>query len=158
MTPVILLEELKKFIEESTKNILLETKNKEKNCERVPKVILGNLPRKEAETNDVPYIVLKFLTGKDLQEAGAQTEAKAKIRILAVTYSEDRSKGYIDALNVITKIRFDLLMKRVVGKCFKLDLPVEYIVYEEDISPYTIAEMVCNFDIPPIEQEVNKWL
>lgn len=156
MTPVILLEELKKFVEESTKNILLETKNNAKN--RIPKVIVGNLSRKEAEINDVPYIVLKFLTGQDLQEAGTPTEAKAKIRILVVTYSEDRSKGYIDALNVITRIRVDLLMKRVVGKCFKLDLPIEYIVYEEDISPYTIAEMVCNFDIPPIEQEVNKWL
>ncbi|MCL2107810.1 MAG: hypothetical protein FWH20_00500 [Oscillospiraceae bacterium] len=139
MTVNVLLDGLKSFIEENTKDIILPVrlvKNKttpeyekrkgEDVTHRPPKVYKMRLPTKEAETNEIPYILLQFLTGKDQQKPGEPPDSECHIRIIVATYSEDGSEGAGDLLNVLVRIRTALLKAGVVGNQFLLRKPLEY--------------------------------
>lgn len=161
MTAVILLDELKKFIEENTKDIILSVRtkpNSEEPNERPVEVHKMRLPDKEGETKRIPYILLQFLTGKDEQEEGKSLESECKIRIIVATYSEDGGEGAMDVLNVLTRIRISLLKDGVIGEQFMIKKPLEYIVYPDDTAPYYMGEMLTIWEMPEIEREVkNIW-
>ncbi|SHG90337.1 hypothetical protein [Tepidibacter thalassicus] len=161
MTAVVLLEELKKYIEEHTKDIILSVRVKpssEEAKERPAEVHKMRLPDKEGETKRIPYILLQFLTGKDKQEEGESPESECKIRIIVATYSEDGGEGAMDVLNVLTRIRISLLKDGVVGEQFLIKKPLEYIVYPDDTAPYYMGEMLTIWEMPEIEREVrNIW-
>ena len=85
MTPLDLLQSLKAYCEEKTGDMQLLARVPENGTEsatRPPKVFIGNLPDKEAEKKEAPYILLKFLTGKNEDE-----ERKCMVRIICVTFS-----------------------------------------------------------------------
>lgn len=173
MTAVVLLQELKKFIENATKDIILPVrpvKNKtypgidsgavdtaggEIITERAPEVHLMRLPDKDAETNRIPYIVLQFLTETDDQQPGEEEDNECKIRIVVATYSEDGGIGAVDLLNVLTRIQTALLKAGEVGKQFLLRRPLEFVVYPDDTSPYYLGEMLTKWEMPTIKREVH---
>lgn len=173
MTPVVLLTELKKFIEENTKDIILSVrpvKNKTlppgvktvkpaqepegEVTHRAPEVHIMRLPDKEAETQRIPYILLQFLTGKDEHKPAEQPDSECNIRIIAVTYSEDGGEGATDLLNVLTRIRVALLKAGEVGQQFLLRKPLEYIVYPEETNPYFLGEMLTIWEMPAVQREI----
>lgn len=156
MTPTILLEELKKYIEEKTKNILLPVRNKRGEVaeERPPKVYLMNLPTKEEEVQQIPYILIKYLTGKDDQILGDNVEAQASIRIIVATYAEDAEEGGMALLNVISTLRYNFLKEQEIAKQFRLILPLENIIYPENTRPYYLGEIMSLWTLPAIEREV----
>jgi hypothetical protein len=158
LTPVLLLEELRKFIDENTRDIVLSVrpaKGGKKPGKRAAEVHKMRLPDKDTETKQVPYILLQFLTGSDDQEPGDQPDSECKIRIIIATYSEDGSEGATDVLNVITRIRIALLKAGEIGKQFLLRMPLEYIVYPDDTAPYYMGEMLTVWEMPIIQREVN---
>lgn len=175
MTPNELLNELKRFIEEQTKDIILSVrpvnnkvfpepsgKKKTDNADNEPltraaEVHLMRLPNKDAETNQIPYILLQLLTGIDEQEQGKEPDSVCKIRIVFATYSEDASAGSMDLLNVITRIRVALLKQGVIGKQFTIRKPLEYAVYPDETGPYYFGEMLTIWGIPTIKREVNLY-
>ncbi|MEZ3437606.1 MAG: hypothetical protein K1W18_01840 [Oscillospiraceae bacterium] len=175
MTPIELLYELKRFIEEQTKDIILSVrpvKNKvipepsdkkktssadEEPLTRAAEVHLMRLPDKDAETNRIPYILLQLLTGIDEQEQGKDPDSACRIRIVVATYSEDGSAGSMDLLNVITRIRVALLKKGVIGKQFTLRKPLEYTIYPDETGTYYLGEMLTIWGIPTIKREVNLY-
>jgi len=170
MTPVVLLDRLKEFIEDSTKDFMLSVrpvKNKvlpghepAKSPEdiitrRAPEVHKMRLPDKDAETQRIPYIVLQFVTGTDEHEPADAPESVCKIRIIATTYSEDGGEGATDLLNVLTRIRIALLKAGEVGNQFLLRKPLEYVIYTDDTNPYFLGEMLTIWEMPTIQREVN---
>lgn len=176
MTPVVLLEALKRFIEENTEDIILSVrpvKNKTvpvprargkaapteppegEITERAAEVHIMRLPDKEAETQRIPYILLQFLTGTDEQKPEEQPDSECKVRIVVATYSEDGGEGATDLLNVLTRIRVALLKAGEVGKQFLLRKPLEYIVYPDDTNPYYLGEMLTIWEMPIIQREVH---
>lgn len=158
MTPIVLLDELKKFIEEHTKDIILSVRVKPNSgeiSERAAEVHKMRLPTKDAETKLIPYILLQFITGKDQQEEGQSSESECKIRIVVATYSEDGGEGALDVLNLLTRIRIALLKAGVIGEQFLIKKPLEYIVYPDDTAPYYMGEMLTIWEIPEIEREVE---
>jgi len=163
MTPINLIDALKEFIEEQVKDIFLSVRTKGENAEpqsRAAEVHKMRLPDKEAETKLVPYILLQFLTGKDTQEPGKDTESECKVRIVVATYSEDGGVGAYDVLNVITRIRVALLKTGIIAEQFllKLESPLEYIVYTDETAPYYLGEMITTWELPTIEREVqSEW-
>jgi len=118
VTPVILLDEIKKFIEAETKDIILQVRSKEGSQERAAEVHKMKLPEKDDSTQKIPYILVQFLTGKDDQKAGEHPESECKIRIVVATYSEDGGEGSMDVLNVLTRIRTALLKKGIICLCY----------------------------------------
>jgi len=159
MTAINLLECLEAFVKEKTADIMLQVKvrnrNQEEVKERAADVYKMRLPKKEDQTEKVPYILLQLLTGKDDKEDGEPEESVCKIRIVVATYSEDGSEGALDVLNVILRIRSELKKAGVVGERFVLQNPLEYIVYPDSTQPYYLGEMVTNWSIPTIEREVT---
>lgn len=157
MTPTILLETLRDYIEGKTKDLILplRVKTGATEKERPPKVYMMNLPSKEDEIQQIPYILIKYLTGKDEQQSGNETQSEARVRIIVATYNEDGQEGALALLNVISRIRLALLKDREVGGQFRLIMPVESIVYPENTSPYYLGEMMTMWTLPPIEREVE---
>ena len=72
MTPLDLLDALKDYIENEIKGLVLPTRvdrKSGKTPERPAEVHELALPDKKSETERIPYVLLKFLTGKDDQDS-----------------------------------------------------------------------------------------
>ena len=171
MTPNDLLDALKAFIEKITKDLILEvypivnrvpTPNNEKKSggkvtNRAAEVHIMRLPSKDAETSRIPYVLLQLLTGDDMQEQGQEADSSCKLRIICATYSADASKGSIDLLNLITRIRIGLLKQGVIGDVFTLRKPLEWACYPDDTGCYYLGEMITNWGLPTVTREVNLY-
>lgn len=159
MTAINLLECLEEFVKEKTADIKLQVRVRNRDPkeikERSADVYKMRLPKKEDQTEKIPYILLQFLTGKDDKEGGEPEESMCKIRIVVATYSEDDGEGAFDVLNVILRIRSELKKAGVIGDRFVLHNPLEYIVYPDSTEPYFLGEMITNWSIPTIEREVT---
>lgn len=156
MTPLDLLESLKSYCKEITKDMRLIARVPENGTEageRPPKVFVGNLPDKESEKKAAPYILLKLLTKKTDDE-----ESVCRVRIIGVTYSEDKQENYIQCLNLITKIETKLLEDVVIGGKYSCQKPIETIIYDDDLEVYQIGEMMTIWEMPKVERNVRQYL
>lgn len=156
MTPLDLLEALKAYCEEITKEMRLLSrvqKNSTQVAKHSPAVFLGNLPDKETEKKAVPYILLKLLTGKDDDE-----ESICRVRIICVTFSEDKQENYRQCLNLVTEIRTKLLEDVVIDNRFSCQKPVEFIIYGDDLEVYQIGEIMTIWEMPQVKRNVRKYL
>ena len=156
MTPLDLMESLKAYCEDKTKDMLLVARvpdNGTEAGERPPKVFIGNLPDKEAEKKQAPYILLKLLTTKDEDE-----ESTAMVRIIVVTFSEDKQENYIQCLNVVSKIKSSLLEDVVIQERYSCQKPIETIMYDDDLEVYQIGEIMTTWEMPQVQRNINKYL
>lgn len=156
MTPLDLLESLKAYCEENTKDMLLVARvpeNGKEAGERPPKVFIGNLPDKESEKKAAPYILLKLLSKKVDDE-----ENICRVRIICVTFSEDKQENYIQCLNLLTRIETKLLEDVVVDNRYSCQKPIESIMYDDDLEVYQIGEMMTIWELPKPERDVRKYL
>lgn len=156
MTPLELLEALKGYCEEITKDMRMLArvpKNSTQAAERAPEVFVGNLPDKESEKKAAPYILLKLLTGKDDNE-----ESICRVRIICVTFSKDKQENYIQCLNLVTRIRTKLLEDVVIDNHFSCQKPVEFIIYDDDLEVYQIGEIMTIWEMQQVKRDVRKYL
>ena len=159
MTPIILLDDLQKFIEENTADILLEVKVRTGPAtkkERAAAVYKMGLPEKDDTTQQIPYILLKLLTGADEKEDQQPKSSEVKVRIIIATYSQDGQQGPLALLNLILRIRERLQKQHIIGGRFCLEYPFEYIIYQDATPPYYLGEIMTNWSIPTIEREVQE--
>jgi hypothetical protein len=159
MTPVFLMDELKKFIEEKTADIKLPVRirsgsNEEK--ERSALVFQMGLPTPDDVQQKVPYILLKFLNGVDDKAAGEPDESTCKVRIIFAVYSDDGQEGPLHVLNLILRVRSELEKVGIIDQRFVLQKPLEYIVYQDTQPPYYMGEIMTNWSIPTIKREVEE--
>lgn len=156
MTPLELLESLKAYCEEITKDMLLVARAPENGIEageRPPKAFIGNLPDKEAEKRAAPYILLKLLTKKTDDE-----ESVCRVRIICVTFSEDKQENYIQCLNLLTRIETKLLEDVVIDNRYSCQKPIESILYDDDLEVYQIGEMMTIWEVQKAERNVRQYL
>lgn len=159
MTPIILLDDLQKFIEENTADILLEVKVRTGTAtekERAAKVYKMGLPEKDDSTQQIPYILLKVLTGEDGKEDLQPKSSKVRVRMLVAVYSQDGERGPLALLNLILRIRERLQKQHIIGERFCLEYPFEYIIYQDTTPPYYLGEIMTIWSIPTIEREVRE--
>ena len=158
MTPIVLLDDLQKFIEENTADILLETKVRTgtpTQKERAVRVYKMGLPEKDDNTQQVPYVLLKVLTGADEKEEHQPKSSEVRVRIIVATYSQDGEEGPLALLNLILRIRERLQKQHIIGGRFCLEYPFEYLLYQDTTPPYYLGEMMTIWSIPTIEREVQ---
>lgn len=156
MTALDLMESLKAYCEKKTEGMRLVARvpeNGTEAAERPPRVFIGNLPDKEAEKKEAPYILLKLLTRKTDDE-----ESVCRVRIICVTFSEDKQENYIQCLNLITKLENSLLEDVVVDKRYSCQKPIESIMYDDDLEVYQIGEIMTVWEMPKTERNVRKYL
>ena len=117
------------------------------------------LPEADDVQQKVPYILLKFLTGTDDKKAGEPEEDGCKVRIIFAVYSEDGQDGPLALLNLILRVRSELKKAGTIGGGqFALELPLEYIVYQDTTPPYYMGEMVTNWSMPVTQRDVAEIL
>ena len=157
MTPTLLLDGLKTYIEEKTKNLRLPVRRTkdEKEGERAPKVFLMNLPKKEDEIQQIPYILIKYLTGNDEQTQGNYPESEVAVRIIVATYGENAEEGSMSLLSIISSLRLGFLKDQEINNQFRLVLPIQNIVYPDDTRPYYLGEIMTTWTLPPIRRELK---
>lgn len=156
MTPLDLLEALKRYCGETTKDMRLIARvpeNSTQEAERPPAVFIGNLPNKESEKKAAPYILLKLLTGKDDNE-----ESICRVRIICATFSEDKQENYMQCLNLVTRIKTKLLEDVVIDSRFSCQKPIEFIIYDDDLEVYQIGEIMTVWEMQKAERDVRKFL
>jgi hypothetical protein len=156
VTSLDLLESLKGYCEENTKDMRLIARVAENGSEageRPPKVFIGNLPDKELEKRAAPYILLKLLTKKVDDE-----ENVCRVRIICVTFSEDKQENYIQCLNILTRIETKLLEDVVVGGRYSCQKPIESILYDDDLEVYQVGEVTTVWEMPKAERNVRQYL
>lgn len=159
MTPLELLDALKAFIEEETKNLILPVRVDRKSGEhkeRQPEVYKMRLPDKDAETKRIPYVLLQYIKSTDSQEPGELPESVCMVRIVAATYSEDGEEGAQCVLNLLTRIKIAFLRDGLIAERFLLKQPIEMIVYPDSTPPYYLGEMITEWRMPIIESEVQR--
>jgi hypothetical protein len=160
MTPVVLLDQLKLFTEAHTSDLLLPVRPEAGAAAtpRAAKVWTMRLPEMAHSTKKAPYILLQLVNGADTQETGQEQDGKCYVRIIFCVYSEDENVGAALLLNLMTRLRIALLEYRVIGGQFELQLPLEWVCYPDDTSPYYMGEMATEWSIPPVERKCQPWL
>lgn len=164
MTKLILLEAMKAFCEERTRDLLLPVQATERDEEppedRAPAVYVPRLPELRAYAKKAPFITCGIITGKD-SAARDRLRATAVVRSVFCVYHENEMEGELALLNLMERIRIGLLEQVVIGKQFKLDLEsgIESLVYpgnpnQATNSPFYLGEMITTWQLPTIERKV----
>jgi hypothetical protein len=156
MTALDLLNSLQGYCEEITKDMRLVARVPENGTEpgeRPPLVFVGSLPEKEQEKRATPYILLKLLTKKTDDE-----ESVCSVRIICVTYSEDKQENYIQCLNLVTRIESKLLEDVVIDNRYSCQKPIESIVYDSDMEVYQVGEIMTTWEMPQVQRNLSEYL
>ncbi|GHV06346.1 hypothetical protein FACS1894217_04850 [Clostridia bacterium] len=162
MTVTNLIDALKVTVETALDDLILEKRGSQTSRNaREPDSTCGvnayklRAPTEEAETEEVPYIIIQPLNGNDTQEAGQYPQADAKIRFVIATYSADNSTGALSVLTIIDRLRLAFERRGVIAEQYQLMPPLEWVIYPEDTAPYFLGEISTVWTIPAVQQEVN---
>lgn len=155
MTPIELGNALTALCKDTTEDLLLPVRKKstEPPEMRSPAVYLMDVPKKEDDTNAIPYIIVQILTGKHEQKPVSDPESRVSIRIVAAVYSEDMGEGKLNVLNIITRLCDKLLKREILASHFVLADNIEWVVDPRPAPPYYFGEMLMTFEIPPVYPE-----
>lgn len=153
MTAVILLEQLKAFTEEATKDLIMPTKMQKGDTEQTYRAAVVHkmrLPDSGSATKKAPYIIHQVITGNDT------TESQTKVRSIFCVYNENEEEGGLMLLNLIERVRIALLKAGTVGNQFTLDINagVERLIYPDDTAPFYAGEMISTWKMPTVKREV----
>lgn len=160
MTRTELLEHLKAFTLEVTKDIILpvaqQKEDKTPPLPRAPAVYKMRLPDSNAAKKKAPYIIHQVLNGKDIQEPGTFPTGDTVVRTIFAVYHRDEQEGGLALLELMERMRLALLVQQVIGKQFKLNLQagLETLAYPDGSAPYFGGEMISVWRMPPIERKV----
>lgn len=159
MTRIALLEQLREFTKAVTKDIIMPTmmeKGDAAKTERPAEVFLMRLPDSRAAKKKAPYILHQLITGNDEQRGGERAESRAMIRTIFCVYHDNEQEGSLALLNLMERLRIELLRKVVIGNQFRLDLEagLETLVYPDDTAPFFAGEIVSTWKLPAVEREV----
>jgi hypothetical protein len=164
MTRIVLLEELKKETERATEDLIMPVAMQKGDAEqqyRAAEVYKMRLPDSSSAKKKAPYIIHQIITGKDAQVEGQNAESTAVIRSIFTVYNDSSEEdGAMMLLNLMERLRVDLLRRAILANQFQLDLKVgvETIIYPDDTAPYYAGEMVTTWKLPSVEREVRSWL
>ncbi|MBR2941839.1 MAG: hypothetical protein IKB82_00420 [Clostridia bacterium] len=159
MTRIVLLEQLRDFSKAVTSEIIMPVKMQDGDDApqfRAADVYLMRLPDSRAATKKAPYILHQLITGNDTQRSGERCESSAMVRSIFCVYSKDEQEGALLLLNLMERVRIELLRKVVIGRQFTLDLEasLETLIYPDDTAPYFAGELISTWHLPAVEREV----
>lgn len=146
MIPVILLDELAKFLKEANKEYHLSD---EKVKDKKLIAVAGFLKRREnAKEMFFPHIVPRLIKGDD-----TETGSNVTVRIYFGTYCEDVNDGWRELFNLMEHSRQALLKQRTIANRFRLELPIHYEIYEDQPYPEWFGFMDVKYTIAQPQEE-----
>ena len=158
MTSVMLLEALKTRTEAAISELLMSTKptKGEPSPEiRTPTVYIARLPDEKASTKYAPYVLHTIVNTSYNQKPGEYPEGLVNARTLFCVYSPDEQEGGLMLLNLMERIRIDLMRNPVLDGQFELDYEggIEQLVYPDDTAPFYLGEMMSTWQMPRVRRE-----
>lgn len=151
-----LLDCLKKFIEEDLKEYRLPVKQDGWTGQperRVPDIHEMAVPEPSEEHERIPYILLQVLNGRDERGSDGQMKSIVNVRIIITIYDDDMQGGKMQVLQIVQRLRRDLIRAGVIGGCFALQWPLEYLIYPDETEWYHLGEMATQWSIPTEERD-----
>lgn len=140
MTQFIKLEEeLKKIIEENTKEFVLDLHPDYETEPRAPVVVIGNQSR-EILHGIIPCIIIKTPSGKN-----TLLEKLLTITVDTVIYDTNTSKAYKTLYEIMEKISTAIIEKGVILNKFEISPAYEWNISDEETYPYWAGSL--NFHI-----------
>lgn len=160
MVKTKLVEDLQAFIEHSLENFILPVKPRKGDEEpvfRAPIVFKQRVPDSESATSKAPCALVQLTDGSDLQNAGDKLTSTATVRLVFMVYCEDEQEGAMNLLEVMERVRIDLLEMVFLNNQFMLDTTVgiETTIYNDNTAPFYIGEMVTTWQVPPVKRKVT---
>ena len=155
-TPIDLLDALSELCGKCTKDLFLPVCPDKPGCEskeRAPVIFKMDVPKKTDDEKQIPYIIVQLLTGTETQKPGNDPYSVCGVRIVVGVYSDDMGEGRLNVLNIITRLRMELLKREPVGGGFLLSDQIDWAVDPGSTSPYFFGEMIMSFEMPPIVPE-----
>lgn len=163
MTKIDLLNTLKAYTEEKTKDLLFPVKHQKEDGDTPPPersmtVYRMRLPSSGSAVKKAPYVIHQIITGKDARSSknGNQLESRATVRSIFCVYNDNEEEGALSLLNAMERVRISLLKDEVLASRYQLDLKegIEMMIYPDDSYPHYAGEMATTWRIPSIEREV----
>jgi len=164
MTRVGLLKTLKAFTETAIAELVMPVRMQKGDTEqeyRTADVYLMRLSDSTATLKKAPYIIHQVITGKDFQIPGNPSKSQTVVRSIFCVYCDDESEGGLMLLNLMERLRIELLRAQVIEGIYQIDLSegLEILVYPDDTAPYYVGEMISTWDLgPPVRREVGKYV
>ena len=158
MTAVMLLEALKLRTEAATRELIMPLKptKEEPNPEsRAPVVYKARLPDEKASNKYAPYVLHTVINTSYRKQPGEPPEDLVNVRTLFCVYSADEQEGGLLLLNLMERIRIDLMRDPILEKQYKLEYSdgIEQLVYPDDTAPFYLGEMMTTWKMPPVRRE-----
>ncbi len=161
MTVIDLLDALTELCTEVTADMRLPVRQDNSGAEavqRAPLVFKMDLPKKADDLRQIPYVLIQVLTGQDIQKPGDNPYSIAGIRFVTGVYCENMGEGKLHVLNILTRLRRELLRRQVIGKHFLLSDKIDWAVDPASEYPYYFGEMIANFEIPPVQPDIPDFV
>ncbi len=144
MTISILVDTIAEALKQGLSDIRLRDKT---GALRAPSVFTGFLPTKRSgQFDDFPYILVRPIDGKD-----SDFEGTMRLRIILGVYDDgDDGQGFRDVANLIQRAKGHLEKNQDFGSAIQLNYPLEWTIYEEQVFPQFIGEIVTSWTLPMI--------
>ena len=152
-----LLDALKEFVEEQMKDFMLPVKQdgwENQPLRRPAEVSEMVMPDPDEDHERIPYIELQLLNGKDERGENGQMKSTVSVRVIITLYNRDKFEGRMQVLYIVQRLRRAFIQTGVIGGCFELQWPLEYLIYPDDTEWYHLGEMATVWSVPSIEREL----
>lgn len=105
-----------------------------------------------AEEEDfMPYIIIRIMDG----EIGEWGEAES-VKVILIFCTSDAGmerSGHEDIMNMMQKVKERIARNPQIGAFFTAELPVKWVVQDDDTYPIYYGGMELVFDCPAIRRE-----
>lgn len=148
MTSVGLIDTLTDMIKQWVSEYRLETSHRGER--KAPQVRQQFLPpkKREQEIPDYPHVIVRYIGERIKNETN-----RVQIHIIAGTVCDDHDVGFRDVLNVLTRIRNEML-KQKTFQAFELEeegLAIE--IPEEQLAPEWVGYIAAEYITPKVQSE-----
>ena len=166
MTADDLLQRLAKRVDQALKDLRLpvnpDSQRGKKAEPRAPATYLMRVKTLGLASleSKVPYVMHQVVEGSDIQKEGEDTQCRVQLRSVFAVYNKDEEEGALRLLEMMERVRIDLLKNPILDSMYELDLEegLERLIYPDDMAPYYAGEMNSVWKVPRVVREVRKWL
>ncbi|MGO4540372.1 hypothetical protein [Paenibacillus sp. 2TAB19] len=142
MTPTLLSKEIKDFI----KKLFSDAATVK------PAVYEGYLPKRTVENQDepdYPFVLVRMTKGRQTEDAHAVI-----VKLIVGVKAADEAE-FLNALNVMDRIRIAFSRQRVIAGQFRHELPLDWELFEEQPHPEYLGQVIMNWTLPSVTEEVE---
>jgi len=120
-------------------------------------IISQEIPESRYESDEeiFPYILVRILEGEDSVDPDENSETNIVMIICTYDEGEDQ-QGHKDTLNIINKIRLDLLSDPNISPRFKMVNKLLWALNEEELDPFYVGWVSTDWEHKGIMLQENE--